>query len=212
MNKTFILTAAVTSTLLLSGCATVAGPMVGGLIGNQQQQSQETAGTDKKRVAKSAGIGCALGAVGAYMLGRKDDALAGCAAGAVIGGVASYRKQLNEARAVEAAAKDAGWSAQVKTREIEADDGKTEAFDGLVINYDPASMSNPTAKTMATLDRLAKLLDASKDSVTVRFEGSDTSCLLPRAYLDNQGALKRHTVEERCKGASRIVITPVPQI
>lgn len=213
--KKHIITTALASTLLLSGCMTIGATAVSSALTNRSAppaEQDQQGGTDKKRVAKSAGIGCAIGAVGAYVFGRKDDALAGCAAGAVIGGVASYRKQLNEARAVEAAAADAGWSAQVKTREVEAEDGKTEAFDGLVINYDPASMANPTPKTKATMDRLAKLLDASKESVTVRFEGRDPSCPLPRAYLANAGALKRHTVQERCTGASRIVITPVPEV
>lgn len=217
MKKTALLAVAIATTLTLSGCMTVAGPVIGSALtrSNDQpaSQAEDTPGTDKRRVAKSAGIGCAVGAVGAFILGRKDDALVGCAAGAVIGGVASYRKQLKEAREVEQAARDAGWSAEVRTREVEAKDGKTEAFDGLVINYDPASMSQMTDKTKATMSRLARLLDAAKEPVTIRFEGERSACTRAHGFLAEAKALDRHMVELACgRGTNRLVITPVPQV
>ena len=217
MKRTAILTLAIAATFTLSGCMTVAGPVIGSALTRSNEQSaaqaEDKPGTDKRRVAKSAGIGCAVGAVGAFILGRKDDALAGCAVGAVVGGVASYRKQLKEAREVEQAARDAGWSAQVSTREVEAKDGKTEAFDGLVINYDPASMVQRTPKTEATMGRLANLLKAAKEPVTIRFEGERQACTAAHDDLRAANALDRHTVEIGCgRGANRIVISPVPQV
>ncbi len=113
---------------------------------------------------------CAAGAGIALLTGKKDKALTACAAGAVVGGVASYRAQVQEAQAVADAAKAAGLDAQVHTKTVEAKDGQAEALDKLVIRYPAADMQPVSAKTAATLDKLAALLKASKEKLTVSLQ------------------------------------------
>lgn len=170
--------------------------------------------TDKLRLFKAGGIGCAAGAGIALLTGKKDKALTACAAGAVVGGVASYRAQVQEAQAVADAAKAAGLDAQVHTKTVEAKDGQAEALDKLVIRYPAADMQPVSAKTAATLDKLAALLKASKEKLTVSFSGADTAvCQVPVVELVKRDALQNATVDDQCgRGDYAITVSPIPDV
>ncbi|WP_323162912.1 hypothetical protein [Stenotrophomonas maltophilia] len=170
--------------------------------------------TDKLRLFKAGGIGCAAGAGIALLTGKKDKALTACAAGAVVGGVASYRAQVQEAQEVADAAKAAGLDAQVHTKTVEAKDGQAEALDKLVIRYPAADMQPVSAKTGATLDKLVALLKASKEKLTVGFSGADAAvCQVPVVELAKRGALRSATVDDQCgRGDYAITVSPIPDV
>ncbi len=194
--RKLVLAISLAGTVALTGCATTQGFTA-----------------NKGELFKGAGIGCVVGGGLGALLGDKDDFLKGCATGAVVGGIASYQAQLNEAKEAERLAREAGMEATVKTREVQAEDGKTQAFDGLEIKYEPSDMRAMDSKTQATLDKLASLLSKSKNTLTVRFEGG-TDCQIPLAQLHERGALDNHKVDNQCGMSTthRILITPMPQV
>lgn len=172
------------------------------------------ASVDKMRTAKAAGIGCLAGGVAARLLGNKDDMLKGCAAGAVVGGIASYRKQLTEARELEAAAKAAGLAAEVKTKEVSDGKETVQALDALVITYTASDLQTMDAKTALVFDKLAALSKSAKNELTFTVEGKDKSvCSVPVVELAKRGAIGSHKVVDKCgKGDYRLTITPIPQV
>lgn len=211
--KHLTLSAIIATTLMTSGCATLAVPLVANAATQRTADADTEQRTDGRRVAKSAGIGCAVGAGLAVLLGKKDDALKGCAAGAVVGGVASWRKQVKEAREVEQAAREAGMTAEVRTvQEQDADGKQGEKLQALVIEYDATDMRAMTPKTEQTLDRLAALLRGAKNRLTVRFEGA-SGCTVPLEALEQRDALTNHAVVNACgKGPNRITVSPLPDV
>lgn len=156
--------------------------------------------TDKLRLFKAGGIGCAAGAGLALLTRNKKKALIGCVAGGVVGSVASYRAQLKEFRELQAQLQAAGLDAQVSSKTVMAKDGQqVEALDKLVIRYPAADMQPVSAKTAATLDKLAALLKASKEKLTVSFSGADAAvCQVPVVELAKRGALQNATVDDQC--------------
>ncbi len=172
--------------------------------------------TSKLRLFKAGGIGCAAGAGIALLTGKKDKALTACAAGAVVGGIASYRARLSEAKEVAEAANAAGLDAQVHTKTVATEDGRTEALDALTIRYNPEDMQGTNPKTAVTLDKLAGLLKASKNQLTIRFEGGDLAvCPIPAEELHRRGALTGHRSEVACGENNEpflIRVTPIPDL
>lgn len=180
---------------------------------DQSQPSKPKA--DKKRLFKAGGIGCITGGALAYLTGNKKKALASCAVGAAVGSVASYRKQMEEARDLAAEAERAGMSATVATKQVEAKSGeKVEALDQVVIAYDPASMSARDPKTVAVLDRIAALAKKSKEPLSIAAEGRDMkACQIPLAELSARDAFPPAKAIDRCgKGKPQLVISPVPDL
>lgn len=170
---------------------------------------------DKKRLFKSGALGCVGGGALAYLTGKKDKALAACAVGAAVGSVASYRKQMDEARELQAEAEAAGMTTTVSTKEAVAKSGeKVEALDSVVIAYDPTSMSTRDPKTVAVLDKIAALAQRSKEPLTIAVEGRDQkACQIPLAELHARSAFPPATAVDNCgKGQPRILITPVPDV
>ena len=170
---------------------------------------------DKKRLFKSGALGCVGGGALAYLTGKKDKALAACAVGAAVGSVASYRKQMDEARELQREAEAAGMTATVATKEATAKTGeKVEALDSVVIAYDPASMSTRDPKTTAVLDKIAALAKRSREPLTIAVEGRDQkACQIPLAELHARSAFPPATAVDNCgKGKPQIVITPVPDV
>ena len=182
----------------------------------QEATQPEPQKTSKLRLFKAGGIGCLAGGGMALLTGNKKKAAVACAAGAVVGGAASYRAQLKEFRELEAEAKAAGLDAQVHTKTVETKDGdgQTEALDKLVIRYPATDMHPVSPKTAATLDKLAALLKASKEKLTVSFSGADTSvCAVPSLELARRGALADANVVSNCgKGDYAITVSPIPDI
>lgn len=215
MKSRNLITTAIAASVMLSGCATAGS---GALPFHTRSEAAQTdtpqSPTDKRRVAKSAGIGCLAGGALAYLTGKKDKAVAACAAGAVVGGVASYRKQLKEAEAIADAARDAGLDARVETKTVNANDGQAEALDALIIGYRPTDMAPVSLRTAASLDKLAGLISSSTNELTVRFEGIDRSlCDVPRAELHRRGALSKAKVVDGCgSGPYRVVVSPMPEL
>lgn len=170
--------------------------------------------TDKLRLFKAGGIGCLAGGGLAYLTGKKDKAAVACAAGAVVGGIASYRAQVKEAHEVADAAKAAGLDAQVQTKTVETKDGQAEALDKLVIRYPVADMQPVGPKTAVTLDKLAALLKSSKEKLTVSLSGANASvCQVPLVELAKRGALANATVQDACgSGDYAITVSPIPDV
>lgn len=170
--------------------------------------------TDRRRLFKAGGIGCLTGGAVALLSGKRDQALAGCAVGAAVGGIASYREQLNEARELAAEAQAAGMTAAVETKHVEADGKPTEALDRLAIAYDPASMTARDPKTVAVLDKISELAKRSKTPLTIEVEGRNrTACQVPLAELYARATFPPATAVDRCgQGQAQIVISPVPDV
>lgn len=169
---------------------------------------------DKAEAAKAGVQGCAIGSMLGGLFGV--DSNVGCAVGGVAGYGINYRRQLKDAREVEAAARAAGMNAQVRTEQVVDKRGKSqEALASLTINYEPADMEALDEKTRSTLDKLAGLAGKSKNTLTFRFEGSTPVCHIPQGELSRLGALDGHVVDNQCgvPGAEHaIVITPVPDV
>lgn len=172
--------------------------------------------TDKLRLFKAGGIGCLAGGGLAYLTGKKEKAAVACAAGAVVGGIASYRAQVKEAQEVANAAKAAGLDAQIRVKTVQTPDGQAEALDALTIRYKPEDMVPVNQKTSATLDKLAALMKRSKIQLTVRFEGGDLAvCPVPFDELQSRGALKGQKAEVACGEDNEpflIRVTPLPDV
>lgn len=213
------LTIAITLTLAVSGCATtgVAGSFLPGMAQPSQaaDDGQEKPRTDKRRLFKAGGIGCLTGGLMGLLGGDKDAALKGCLAGAVVGGIVDWRAQVNEAREVEKAAQAAGMKAEVRTAEATDQDGqKGQKLESLVIDFDPADMTERGPKTVAMLDRLGALLSKAKNELVVTFEGRSGACSIPYSELNARGALENHKAELHCgfDDAHRITVTPLPDV
>lgn len=201
MNKTkLILTASLIT--MLSGCATL------------DQLSGGGSDINKGTVAKGAGIGCvAGGALGAIFAG-KDGAMKGCAAGGLIGGGMAYKQEIARAQEAADAARLAGMRATVDTKTETSAEGKAvEKFQGLVVEYDPASVINPDQKTKAFFDKLSTILKSSKNELTVRTEGG-AGCLAVVGELNGRGALTNHKLDNQCGKvpSHRILISPLPDL
>ncbi|MEV5118009.1 hypothetical protein [Stenotrophomonas indicatrix] len=195
---------------------TIAALLAPGLALAQDTTPPERQKTNKLRLFKAGGIGCAAGAGIALLTGKKDKALTACAAGAVVGGIASYRAQLTEARELAEAARDAGFDAQVQTRAVATEDGQAEALDALTIRYNPEDMQGRNPKTAAILDKLGALLKSSKSQLTIRFEGGDLAvCPIPVEELYRRGALAGHRSVVACGEDNEpflIRVTPIPDV
>lgn len=192
----------------------IAAVLAPGLSFAQDTAQPEPQKTNKLRLFKAGGIGCLAGGGLALITGNKKKAAAACVVGGVVGGVASYRAQVKEAQEVADAAKAAGLDAQVHTKTVEAKDGQAEALDKLVIRYPAADMQPVSAKTAATLDKLAALLKASKEKLTVGFSGADAAvCQVPVVELAKRGALQNATVDDQCgRGDYAITVSPIPDV
>lgn len=170
---------------------------------------------DKKRLFKAGGLGCLAGGAVALLSGKKDKAVAACAVGAAVGSVASYKKQMDEARELAAQAQAAGMTATVATKEATAQSGeKVEALDQVVIAYDPDSMSARDPRTVAVLDKIAALAKRSREPLTIAAEGRDMhACQIPLAELSARDTFPPAKAIDKCgQGKPQLVITPVPDL
>ncbi|MFI8718623.1 hypothetical protein ACIGHF_12195 [Stenotrophomonas sp. NPDC077464] len=192
----------------------IAALLAPGLSFAQEGVPAEPQKSNKLRMFKAGGIGCLAGGGLAYLTGKKDKAAAACAAGAVVGGIASYRAQVKEAQEVAEAAKAAGLDARVQTKAVETKDGQAEALDKLVIKYPVADMKSLNPATANTLDKLGALLKSSKEKLTVSFSGADTAvCAVPLVELAKRGALANATVQDVCgTGDYAITVSPIPDV
>ena len=171
--------------------------------------------TDKKRIFKSGAIGCAAGGALAFLTGKKDKALAACAVGAVVGSVASYKKQLDEARALQAEAQAAGIPATVTTKQVQAKSGEqVEALDAITLPYNPASMTARDPETVRVLDKIAALAKKSKEPLSIAASGkNEKACQIPLAELSARDAFPPATAVDHCgKGKAQLLISPVPDL
>lgn len=203
--KTLSLTAAMVAAL------TLATP----LTSFAQDAHADAPRTDRTRVFKAGGLGCVGGSALALLTGKRDRALAACAAGAAVGAATSYVQQQRElADETAAAARAAGMQAEVVTTEAVVDGERQPVVESLPLAYDPADMKRLDAATQNFFDKLAALLNKSSNGLTVRFEGRNAAaCQVPIVELAKRGALAKVTVDERCgSGEHRIVVTPVPDL
>ena len=65
-----------------------------------------------------------------------------------------------------------------------------------------------------SLDKLAALLKASTEKLTVSFSGADTAvCQVPVVELAKRGALQNVTVDDQCgRGDYAITVSPIPDV
>jgi len=208
--KTFVLSLALAATLV------AAAPVLAQDSAPTTEQAQPAKPkADKKRLFKSGALGCVGGGALAYLTGKKDKALAACAIGAAAGTVASYRKQMDEARELQAEAQAAGMTATVSTKEAVAKSGeKVEAFAGMAIPYDVESVAARDPKNAKVYDRIAAFAQRSKEPLTITLEGRDQkACQIPLAELHARSAFPPATAVDRCgSGKPQILITPVPDV
>ncbi|MBJ6984032.1 hypothetical protein [Luteimonas sp. MC1750] len=180
------------------------------------QVSEETTKpkTDRKRLFKAGGLGCLAGGAAAFLSGKRDKALTGCAIGAAVGGVGSYRAQLKEAEELADRARAAGMTATVQTKEVDADGEKVQSLAQVAIAYDPATVANGDESTAQVFDRISSLAKKSKTPLTIAVEGRNAkACQVPLAELTLRGTFPPATAVDNCgSGQARILISPVPDL
>ncbi|HUB46936.1 MAG TPA: hypothetical protein VMB73_18300 [Acetobacteraceae bacterium] len=221
MFRTTLFAIALSSALVISGCASMPG--MGTSPSSSSTPSHPSQGKDVATGAVAgAGIGCAAGAVIGALFHHNAGRL--CAAGAVAGGVSGavigeevYKKQLAQYQALQAQAQAAGLKAQLETKQVTASDTKqpTAAVSRLVINYDPADMQRVGPKTRATFDKLAEILKQAKEKQTVEFDGTNLhTCEVPMDQLAQRHALDNANVVDHCGSTTyapyAIVVSPNP--
>lgn len=210
MNQKLILTTAIAGSLLLSGCATTAA------FGSKEAAADANKRT-RTEVIKGAAVGCGVGLLGASLGLIQQDALKACLGGAVVGGavkgVAAYREQVAEAKALATEANTLGAKATVVTKPVEAEDGKTEALDQLKIDLNVADVNAKGAKTKQLLGKAAKMANASKTPVVIRVEGTVAQrTFLKSEIAANLPAGSTVKVEEANAAAPRLVLSPTPDL
>lgn len=210
MKQKLILTTAIAATIMLSGCATTQS------FGSKEAADDANRET-RKEVIKGAAIGCGVGLLGASLGLIQQDALKACLGGAVIGGtikgVAAYREQVAEAKALAQEANALGAKATVVTKPVEAEDGKTEGLDQLKIDLNAADVNAKGDKTKQLLGKAAKMANASKTPVVIRVEGT----VAQRTFLKSEIAANLPAgttvkVEEANATAPRLVLSPTPDV
>ena len=200
---------------LLAGCASIdtATQKVGGVFGSKSDPTRSVTGGTI--------LGCAGGAILGRFIGGGHDMLKGCAAGAVVGGVAAlkvHQHELAQAQKLADEAKAAGARADVRTRTetAKADDGTTQSapvLDQLRIDFDGKDVGAHGAASARLLTKTAILADASGSPETITVEGNQAA----RAWMTGQvrAALKPGStvrVEQRDATAPAVVVSPVPSV
>lgn len=193
------LAAAVAST----GCATT------GLSGGGTRTTEPTTG---QTVVKGAGIGCLAGAGLAFLTGNRDEAMKACAAGAVVGGLVAYKRQLDRARALEQEARAIGFTTELTTKQVAEQGEQGEALDALTVRLDARDIAAGGAKAQRLITKLASMADESEKPVTITVQGT----VAQRAFLVERlnASLRsdKTTVREVLAATPAFVLTPVPEI
>lgn len=218
-NLSRITLTAVASAVLAvtAGCASIdtATQKVGGVFGSKSATTRSATG--------GAIIGCAGGAVLARIIGGGHDMLRGCAAGAVVGGIASVQVHKHEVEKARQLALEVnalhGVKATVATKQVEAKDeqtGKTtqaEALDRLTIDLPAAGAKAHSADVTRVLDKAAKLSDEAVEPTTIEVGGPlperDWIANRIRSQLKTGSTVK---VVEVAHATPRLVISPVPSV
>lgn len=192
------LAAAVAST----GCATT------GLAGG----TRTTEPTTGQTVVKGAGIGCLAGAGLAFLTGNRDEAMKACAAGAVVGGLVAYKRQLDRARVLEQEARAIGFTTQLTTKQVAEQGEEGEALDALTVRLDARDIASGGAKAQRLITKLASMADESEKPVTITVQGtqSERGFLVERLKASLRS--DKTTVREVLAAQPAFVLTPVPEI
>lgn len=210
-------TAAAVALTLASGCASIdnATQKIGGVFGSKNDTTRSATG--------GAIIGCAGGAVLARIVSGGRDMLRGCAAGAVVGGVASVQAHKHEVEKAQQLALEVnslhGVKATVATKQVEAKDertGKTtqdEALDRLTIDLPSKGVKAHAAEVTRVIDKAATLADEAVEPTTIEVGGPlperDWIASRIRAQLKAGSTAK---VIEVAHATPRLVISPVPSM
>lgn len=218
-NLSRITLTAVASAVLAvtAGCASIdtATQKVGGVFGSQNDATRSATG--------GAIIGCAGGAVLARILGNGSDMLKGCAAGAVVGGIASVQVHKHEVEKARQLAMEVntlhGVTATVATKQVEAKDeqtGKTtkaEALDRLTIDLPSKGVKAHADDVTRVIDKASKLADEAVEPTTIEVGGPlperDWIANRIRSQLKVGSTVK---VVEVAHATPRLVISPVPSV
>lgn len=202
----------------LTGCATIESgtdhvtQKVGGVFTKNDSHAAATGG---------AILGCAGGALLARVIGGGHDMLKGCAAGAVVGGVVSYKVHADELKKARAVAADAhatlGVNATVTTRDVQAKDdaGKTvttPSLDRLVLPLPADQVHAHVAPAKHVIAEAVEAADGSASKTTLEVHGTSKE----RAWMDTEVAteLKANstvTVVDVDDATPSIVISPIPK-
>ncbi len=205
------ITAAITVSLVLAGCATT--PLTG---------SSDNAHQARVSTFKGAGIGCALGGVAGLLMGHGGlaNAAKGCAVGGVAGGTIAYihvyREQLDKANAAKVDAAKHGLTATVITTQVTAkdDQGKqqpTDAVDRLSLPIPLTRIYKHDANVAEVIARTVAVADTGTRPTTLTISGPAKA----RTWLDAQVAsdLKPAStvkIVDVDASAAAIEISPVP--
>lgn len=200
--KSKLLILALAAAVVSTGCATT------GLAGG----TRTTEPTTGQTVAKGAGIGCLAGAGLAFLTGNRDEAMKACAAGAVVGGLVAYKRQLDRARALEQEARAIGFTTELTTKQVAEQGEQGEALDALTVRLDARDIAAGGAKAQRLITKLASMADESEKPVTITVQGT----VAQRAFLVERlnASLRsdKTTVREVLAAQPAFVLTPVPEI
>lgn len=204
-----------------TGCASIATSTdsltqkVGGVFGSKSETTRSATG--------GAILGCAGGAVIARFIGGGHDMLRGCAAGAVLGGVASvqvHKHLLAEAQKTKAEVeKTPGVVATVATKEVAAKNdatGQTEnvqALDRLTIALPAGKVKAHAADIGRVVDKATALADQASEPTTITVEGpaSLRAWIVARVHADLKAGSTVKVTEAEAKSPA-LVISPVPAV
>lgn len=209
--------AATVALAVTAGCASIdtATQKVGGVFGSK---------SDTTRLATGGAIlGCASGAVLARVIGGGHDMLRGCAAGAVVGGIASaqvHKHELEKSRqlALEANALH-GVKATVATKHVEAKDeqsgkpAQVEALDRLTIDLPSKGVKAHAGDVTRVIDKAAKLADEAAEPTTIEVGGPlpERDWIAGRIRSQVRPSSKVKVIEVG-HATPRLVISPVPSV
>lgn len=200
-----------------SGCATMdtATQKVGGIFGSKSETTKSATG--------GAIIGCAGGAVLARFIGGGHDMLRGCAAGAVVGGVASvqiHKHMLAEAQKTKAEVEQTpGVKATVATKSVAAKNdstGQTEqvqALDRLTIDLPAFKVKAHAADIGRVVDKATALADQASEPTTITVEGpaSLRTWIAARVHAGLKAGSTVKVLEADARTPA-LVISPVPAV
>lgn len=204
--------AAVTSTLALSGCATLPGGAPGGTP------------TVQHGAIMGAAMGCGAGALvgllhGGNLVYLVKGCAVGAAAGALTGAALAYHDEVVAAQAIQAQAAQAHAVATVRLRTISTTNGagqqvKAQALDRLSIALDPSDVLAHGPATAGLLQKAANLAAASKDPVHIVVSGTlyERTWIAQTLLADLGNNPGQVSVAERYAATPTLTLTPIPAV
>lgn len=221
MKQHIILAAAIATAL--AGCATT-----GTFPGSKPATAKPTVSADEKAEArrsafKAGAKGCGTAAamtVGLGVLGKVlgigggpdlASAALACGAAGVTTGIADYRNQLDQFRALKGKV-TVGAVVSVKERDVQVAGETTKAAESLTLNLDAKKVAARHADISRVIGELVAVLNKQTMPITASVSGNASDRAWVAAQLRAQVKNDKVTITDAAGSAPVIVVSPVPVI